>query len=50
MLLRNKITDEIIDLSECIIERVRCSNKEYIYDSWEKFTSEWEEYKPEVNR
>ena len=54
MKIRNRKTGEVVDLCEgfigdvgcgeyIIVKPVACLNKEYRYDSWEKFVSEWEE-------
>lgn len=56
MKIKNKKTGEIVDLCEgylgdvgcgeyIVVKPVACLNKEYRYDSWEKFVSEWEECK-----
>lgn len=58
MKIKNTTTGEIVDLCEgwlgevgcgeyIVVKPVACLNKEYRYDSWEKFMSEWEEYKGE---
>ena len=56
MKIKNKKTGEIVDLCEgylgevgcgeyIVVKPTACLNKEYRYDSWGKFVSEWEEYK-----
>lgn len=60
MKIRNRKTGEVVDLCEgfigdvccgeyIIVKPVACLNKEYRYDSWEKFVSEWEELEKPKN-